>query len=392
MRSSVKVSIIVPCYNVEEYLRECLDSILAQTFRDFEVICINDGSTDRTLKILAEYSKKDSRVSVHTQDNCGVSVSRNNGMDRAQGEYILFVDSDDKLCPETLKELVSMAEMYSLDHIAFKAHPFPHNAEVATKMVRQLEAFRRFYDIPVRPEFLVPQLGAQLMIAMQETAHFIMSTVLHFMRLSVLRMNNLRFKPGIIHEDCIFLVDAVLVAKRAVFVDKCYYLRRVRNGSIMTAPGQIVKHLVGWVCTIAAHMETLLFKSSDDKTTRALEMFLAPIIRQIGGVRLSKEDETAFRLEISKHIPPVMMPLIRTLVFPMIGVLQNRGGDDKFRRSQCEIDALKRSEAYRVGMVVTYPARKIKGGIKCLRENGLRYTVKHMAGKVLRRVGVNVKW
>lgn len=389
MRPPVKISIIVPCYNVEEYLCDCLDSILVQTFRDFEVICINDGSTDQTLKILTEYSEKDSRVSVYSQDNCGLSISRNNGMDRAQGEYILFVDSDDKLCSETLEELVSMAERCSLDHIAFKAHPFPHDAEVAQKLGSQLEAFRRFYDIPIRPEFLVPQLGVQLMVAMQETAHFIMTTSLHFMKLSVLRESNLRFKPGIIHEDCIFSVDAMLAAKRAVFVDKCYYLRRVRNGSIMTAPRQVVKHLIGWVCTIVAHMETLLFKSSDDKTTRALELFLIPIIREIGGVRLSKEDEAAFRLEISKHISPVMMPLVRTFVFPMIGVLQNRGGDDKFRKS---LDALKRSEAYRVGMVVTYPARKIKGGIKCLRENGLGYTVKHMVGKVLRRVGVNVKW
>lgn len=389
MRPPVKISIIVPCYNVEEYLCDCLDSILVQTFRDFEVICINDGSTDQTLKILTEYSEKDSRVSVYSQDNCGLSISRNNGMDRAQGEYILFVDSDDKLCSETLEELVSMAERCSLDHIAFKAHPFPHDAEVAQKLGSQLEAFRRFYDIPIRPEFLVPQLGVQLMVAMQETAHFIMTTSLHFMKLSVLRESNLRFKPGIIHEDCIFSVDAMLAAKRAVFVDKCYYLRRVRNGSIMTAPRQVVKHLIGWVCTIVAHMETLLFKSSDDKTTRALELFLIPIIREIGGVRLSKEDEAAFRLEISKHISPVMMPLVRTFVFPMIGVLQNRGGDDKFRKS---LDALKRSEAYRVGMVVTYPARKIKGGIKCLRENGLGYTVKHMVGKVLRHVGVNVEW
>ncbi|MBE6395816.1 MAG: glycosyltransferase [Lentisphaerae bacterium] len=392
MRPPVKVSIIVPCYNMEEYLCDCLDSILVQTFRDFEVICINDGSTDQTLKILTEYSEEDSRVSVYSQDNCGLSISRNNGMDRAQGEYILFVDGDDKLCSETLAELVSMAERCSLDHIAFKAHPFPHDAEVAQKLGSQLEAFRRFYDIPVHPEFLVPQSGAQLMVAMQETAHFTMSTPLHFMKLSVLRENNLRFKSGIIHEDCIFSVDAMLAAKRAVFVDTCYYLRRVRGGSIMTASGQVVEHLVGWVCTLVAHMETLLLKLPDDTTARALELFLGPIFRQISRVRLSKEEESAFQHEVFKHVSPAMMPMVRTLIVPMVGVLQIRDRGVKSTGSQREVEALKRSEAYRVGMAVTYPARKIKGGVECLRENGFWYTVKHALGKVLRCVGVNVKW
>ena len=90
-----KISVIVPVYNVEQYLRICLDSILAQTFQDFEIICINDGSTDNSLKILEEYKQLDDRLVILTQTQSGAAIARNNGIKQAKGEYIQFLDSDD---------------------------------------------------------------------------------------------------------------------------------------------------------------------------------------------------------------------------------------------------------------------------------------------------------
>ena len=101
--SVIKFSIIVPVYNVELFLRECLDSIENQTFKGFEVICINDGSTDGSLSILQEYAAKDSRFKVISQENQGQGVARNNGIDIAQGEYLLFIDPDDFIEPNMLE-------------------------------------------------------------------------------------------------------------------------------------------------------------------------------------------------------------------------------------------------------------------------------------------------
>ena len=100
-----KISIIIPVYKVEEYLPACLDSLLAQTFTDWEAICVNDGSPDNCGAILAEYAQKDSRIKVITQDNQGVSVARNKAMEVAQGEYICFLDSDDELAPTFLQKM-----------------------------------------------------------------------------------------------------------------------------------------------------------------------------------------------------------------------------------------------------------------------------------------------
>ena len=90
-----KISVIIPVYNVEQYLRECLDSVVNQTFRDLEIICVNDGSTDGSPAILEEYSSKDNRIVVINQENSGQSVARNNGLKIATGEYVVFLDSDD---------------------------------------------------------------------------------------------------------------------------------------------------------------------------------------------------------------------------------------------------------------------------------------------------------
>ena len=93
----VKISVIIPVYNTQEYLRECIDSVLNQNFQDIEIICINDGSTDNSQDILDEYHKKDIRFKVFTQKNQGLAKSRNVGLNHAKGEYVIFLDSDDYL-------------------------------------------------------------------------------------------------------------------------------------------------------------------------------------------------------------------------------------------------------------------------------------------------------
>ena len=113
----VAVSIVIPVYNIEKYLPICLDSIINQTFTDFEVICVNDGSKDNSLKILEEYAKRDFRIKVISQENGGSGSARNNGLKNAQGKYIQFLDGDDYFELQMLETLYNLAEK--------------HNAEIA---------------------------------------------------------------------------------------------------------------------------------------------------------------------------------------------------------------------------------------------------------------------
>ena len=114
----MKVSVIVPVYNTEKYLNKCIDSILAQTFTDFELLLIDDGSTDNSGFICDEYAEKDKRVKVFHKENGGVSRARNLGIDNAQGEYLSFIDSDDYIRPEMYSELVAIADKFNVDLVS----------------------------------------------------------------------------------------------------------------------------------------------------------------------------------------------------------------------------------------------------------------------------------
>ncbi len=103
MSKSPEISIIIPVYNVQDYLEKCLDSVKNQTFKNWEAICVNDGSTDNSLEILQQYAEKDERFVIINQENDGVSSARNNGLNSARGKYIMFLDSDDFIHPQCME-------------------------------------------------------------------------------------------------------------------------------------------------------------------------------------------------------------------------------------------------------------------------------------------------
>ena len=110
-----KVSVIIPVYNTDKYLRECIESVISQTLQDIEILLINDGSTDNSGEICDEYAKKDLRIKVFHQTNLGVSAARNNGIDNAEGEYLYFLDSDDMIGENFLEFAYNVAKANDSD-------------------------------------------------------------------------------------------------------------------------------------------------------------------------------------------------------------------------------------------------------------------------------------
>ena len=118
-----KISVIIPVYNVEKYLRRCLDSVLAQTFTDWEAICVNDGSPDNSAQILAEYAERDPRFKIVTKANGGLSDARNAGMAVAKGTFINFLDSDDLIHPQTFEIAYALVEQEDADIVSWYKDP-----------------------------------------------------------------------------------------------------------------------------------------------------------------------------------------------------------------------------------------------------------------------------
>lgn len=124
------VSFIIPVYNVEKYLRRCLDSVLGQTFEDWEAVCVNDGSPDGSRAILAEYAARDSRFKIVDKENGGLSDARNAGMRNASGEYVVYLDSDDFIHPQTLETAVALARRNGTDIVSWYKDPNYRNITI----------------------------------------------------------------------------------------------------------------------------------------------------------------------------------------------------------------------------------------------------------------------
>ncbi len=148
MKSKPKVSIVVPVYNAEKYLNECLDSIINQTLKDIEIICVNDGSKDSSLDILNSYAEKDERFIIISQENQGAGEARNHGMSVATGEYIIFLDSDDFFELNMLEELYESAIKYCSDLVICGYYTF--NTGHTSKPV---DDFLNFDMVPLKTHF-----------------------------------------------------------------------------------------------------------------------------------------------------------------------------------------------------------------------------------------------
>ena len=178
----IKISIIVPVYNVEKYLRKCIDSILNQTFKDFELILVDDGSTDDSGKICDEYSLKDSRIKVIHKENGGQSSARNMGLDVAQGEYIGFVDSDDWIEKDMYEILYRNCKMKDGD-IGIIGINFVYNNRVRKGLEYPLQSWKK-------------EESMYKLIEHKYFGNYFCSKIF-----SRKLFKNIRFKEGIIYED-----------------------------------------------------------------------------------------------------------------------------------------------------------------------------------------------
>ncbi|SFH06808.1 Glycosyltransferase involved in cell wall bisynthesis [Desulfotomaculum arcticum] len=215
-----KVSIIIPVYNVETYLRECLDSVLNQTLKDIEIICINDGSTDGSPSILDEYAAKDSRVKVINKPNSGYGHTMNVGMDEATGEYIGIVESDDYVKQNMYEILYNIAAEQDLDLIKADFYRFTNEeGTLNLQYTRLAEQFLGYYN-----KVLCPYDDLNLF-------RFIMNTWSGIYKRDFLNVHDIRHNEtrGASFQDNGFFFQTFCWAKRVYFLDRPFYMNRRDN-------------------------------------------------------------------------------------------------------------------------------------------------------------------
>lgn len=218
--NNIKVSVIVPCYNVSAYIRECLDSLVYQTLEEIEIICVNDGSTDNTPEILREYAQKDSRIKIIDKQNSGYGNTMNMGIDAARGEYIGILESDDYVMVDMYESLYNTAAENNLDFVKADFYRFfNENGKLELFHNSITNSKKQYYNKIMRPRDVI------------ESFRFVMNTWSGIYKRSFIMENNIRHNetPGASFQDNGFWFQTFALAERAMFVNKPYYMNRRDN-------------------------------------------------------------------------------------------------------------------------------------------------------------------
>jgi len=257
-----KVSVILPIYNVEAYLDEALYSLENQTLKDLEIIAINDGSTDNSLSILEKHAQADHRICIYCQENQGLSGARNTGIQHCQGEYVYFMDSDDKIDETAIEECYNYAKKYDADVCLFDAEVF-----------YEKDASQIPWDYN-RNNILIEDKkyeGLSLFNLLLDKEKHRAVVWLQFIKWEYLKQIQLCFFKGLIHEDELFTPQLILQTNSIYYLNKKFVKHRIRKSSIV-GKGYSKKNLN---CYMTVFDELFIFQDS-------------PIIRKFARYTLSK--------------------------------------------------------------------------------------------------------
>lgn len=283
-------SIIIAAHNVEDYVSDCLESLKRQSFTNFEVLIIDDASTDSTLKMARQCIDNDPRFRLFRQtENKGQSAARNIGLSNADGDYILFLDSDDYYRDDALQTIAKRILDDNLEQLFFAAKTFCENRRLRRTHYENQEDRLQIEGVLTGPD---------LYVAFEKTGSFRPSSCLFALKRSIIEDSGLRFKEGIIHEDLLFLMQTIPLSQRTAFLNEPLYLRRIREGSTITSAYSVrnieglfyaAQYMRRW---IRDHAEEYPHEFCDAYSKRVFDTYNIPARYMFD---VSKEEVLAFR-------------------------------------------------------------------------------------------------
>lgn len=263
----IKVSVVIPVYNTEKYVRQAVESIMRQSLEELEIIIINDGSTDGSTDIINEASITDRRIQVYAQTNQGLSRARNAGISHAHGEYIYFMDSDDLLEQDALELCYRKCEEKELDFVFFDAQSFYDDNVRNAPTLNYKRTDKLENKVYAGNEALELQL---------KNREYTPSACLNFIRRSFLENIGLQFYPGIVHEDQLFTTLLYLQAVKTACIKRTFFQRRMRENSIMTR--KFTKRNIEGYLVVTREMLDFKKRVAELKTEAIIDLYLSQML------------------------------------------------------------------------------------------------------------------
>lgn len=356
--ADAKVSVIIPVFNTEAYLREALDSVLGQTLQEIEVICIDDGSTDGSRAILEEYAAEDDRMRVYGQANSGLSKTRNNGISVASGEYILFMDSDDAIEADALRQLYAKVKGESLDICFFDASSFSEEgmAQVCAEYDEYYKRSKAYDDVCS---------GVDLMIELFANADYLPSACMYLVCRAFIEVQGISFHEGILHEDNAFTFHCLIRAQRVSHSNNAFYRRRVRGGSITRTLS--FDHVYGYFACYVDMMRLVSALGENGISADAYGDILGILALTLNN---AQKDYFALPLpqrEVRFGLSPAEERLFVNLIDTPLGRCNEariHGLERENHELRQRVEWLERSHSYRVGKTMIAPARALRKALK----------------------------
>lgn len=403
------ISVIVPVYNTALYLRSCLDSLKEQSLQNIEIICVNDGSTDDSLHILQRYVNDDYRFVIISQDNAGQSVARNTGVKFAKGKYLYFCDSDDMIKSTALEKLYAKAEAEKADMVFFNSDVIFSNEELQNNNKSYLTYYERKND------YKGILRGKELMKAMLDNKEYLQSPCLNIVNNEFFKNNELWFPTGIIHEDNLYMFKAMFNADKVSYMPDKLYIRRIRQDSTVTRR-KTFAHVYGYfycaleilnflkhntifqadiilienilniiklnaynifkklpaeeqnIVTVLSVYEQIQFKNLVLNYKPAPNNKEITERNNIKNVVSDKKEDNKQEKQLQTNFAKVQKDLVKT--------------QNELKKYKKQLEDVKSGYSFRIGRVITFMPRKIRGGIKCYKEHGIKYTVKRIGEKL----------
>lgn len=287
----VKVSVIIPIYNAEKYLEKCLSSVASQTLEDdIEIICVDDGSTDKSWDIVQQLAGQDKRIIAVQQENSGAAVARNKALELASGEYIGFVDSDDYIDNSYFEELYRAAKKASADIArAYVKVDSGREDSAVNRFNLSHEAYERQYNVHIKDMIAKNKLNQRF------------SIWLAIFKRDMLTHNEIFFPPEIrTGQDILFNIKTGYFANKIVYVDKpVYYYRLMRDGSLMTQMAYTATGLRSRLLVIEENLKFLNATPDYDK-----DIYISHVFDSFNFVhtKLSTIEDKEFAREVAKKI------------------------------------------------------------------------------------------
>lgn len=250
------VSVIIPAYNAEDYISQCLSSVLSQTLSDIEVIVVDDGSTDRTASIVEELTHRDGRIRLIRQENQCAGVARNKGMEVAEGKYLYFLDADDWIEPDSLEKLCSSAESLGSDIVVARSEGFDNQTGETWLIDYALNGVP--FDTLIRPSFYVDRLFQRFMGWPWDKLY----------RAEFIQSSGLLFQPLRTTNDAYFVFCSLMLAGGVSCVDKVLFHHRANNRKSLEGTRS-----KSWHCAIEAMWAIAKKIAEQPESTRLMESY-----------------------------------------------------------------------------------------------------------------------